>query len=143
MARDNAPRGDLVIEGAMDRVRRLSNRRNCGRERPAGETRRARRQEAAFRGRRLIGIAALIRRQPAPPPRGRQRATTGEQRRLATCGEFLALERQGAMSLRERLAERVARTPKYRVLLLGAYLTDDLEHLAPGNRSRIEIALNF
>src|SRR5277367_302130 len=74
--RDNAPPGDLVIEEAMERVRRSSNRRNRGRERPSGETRRARREEAAFRDRRLIRIAG-----PGwPPPRGRRLSATGAQR---------------------------------------------------------------
>lgn len=116
--RDNASAGNLVIEGA-DR---------------AGE---------ALIESQKSSRTALWRN----PTRGSApRSTTRDDGRAAAARDMrriLELEQQGAMSLRERLAERVATPPKYRVLLFGVYLTDDLEHLAPGNRSRIEIALNF
>src|SRR5271163_922463 len=83
---------------------------------------------------------------PKTAPAYAPRSTTSDDGREAagrSVRRIPALERQGTMSLRERLAVRVATTRKNRLLLLGVYLADDLEHLVPGNRSRIEIALNF
>jgi hypothetical protein len=114
--RDNASAGNLVIEGA-DGVGEALIESQKSRSRTAP----------------LAKPATGLR-----PAVHDGRAGGGSQR-AANSGARTA----GSDEPSRRLAERVATPTKYRVLLFGVYLTDDLEHLAPGNRSRIEIALNF